>query len=134
MIKARIDVKWNDDNVIKDVEHVADMVLEGACILVQGQAQRHVAPGVGPSIHPHKDPGREDTGELMNDIQVGDVYHEGNSLVREVGNTEKTYYGSILEAGWFAHGTGNFWRYPWLYPALEISVGPIRRMVQGIRL
>ncbi len=133
MIKAQIDVKWYSDNVIKDVEHVADMVLEGACILVRDQAKRHVAPGVGPSKHPHKDPGRIDTGNLMRDIQVGDLYKSGTMMIREVGNNEATFYGSILEAGWFSRA-GNFFRYPWLFPALVLSVGPIRRMVQGIRL
>jgi len=133
MIKAQIDIKWNDDNVIKDVEHVADMVLEGACVLVQQQARHHVRIGGGPGPHPHRTP-HIDTGNLSASIEVGDLYKEGNTLVREVGNTEQAPYGKYLEVGWHAHGTGNFFRYPWLYPALELSVGPIRQMVQGIRL
>ncbi len=131
MIRAQIDVKWYEGNVIKDVEHVADMVLEGSAILVRDQAREHVRLGVGPGPHPH--PGRIDTGNLMRDTQVGEMYREGNSLVREVGNNEATFYGSILEAGWHSRA-GNWFRYPWLWPALEVSVGPIRRMVAGIRI
>ena len=131
MIYAQIDIKWNMDNVIKDVGNVADMVLEGAAILVQRQAQENVRPGCGPGPHPH--PGRIDTGNLMRDIQVGEVYREGNALVREVGNNEVTFYGSILEGGWVSVA-GNYFRYPWLWPSLEANVGNIRRMVQGIRL
>ena len=131
MIRAQIDVKWYEANVIKDVEHVADMVLEGAAILVRDQARENVRPGCGPGPHPH--PGRIDTGNLMRDTQVGEMYREGNSLVREVGNAEATFYGSILEGGWTT-SLGNYFRYPWLWPSLEANVGNIRRMVQGIRL
>ena len=131
MIRAQIDVKWYEANVIKDVEHVADMVLEGAAILVRDQARENVRPGCGPGPHPH--PGRIDTGNLMRDTQVGEVYREGNSLVREVGNTEATFYGSILEGGWYSCA-GNWFRYPWLLPALYSEVGAIRKMVSGIRL
>ncbi len=131
MIRAEIHTKWYSDNVIRDVEHVADMVLEGAATLVRNQARENVRPGRGPGPHPH--PGRIDTGDLMRDTQVGDLYKVGNILIREVGNNEATFYGSILEAGWFSRA-GNWFRYPWLWPALEMSVGSIRRMVQGIRL
>ncbi len=133
MIRAEIHTKWYTDNIIQDVEYTADMILESAAIMVRDRAKEHVRPGVGPSRHPHKDPGRIDTGDLMRDIQVGDLYRIGNTLIREVGNNEATFYGSILEAGWFSQA-GNFWRYPWLFPALQFSVGPIRRMVAGIRL
>ena len=132
MIRAQIDVKWYEANVIKDVEHVVDMVLEGAAILVRDQARHNVAPGVGPSPHGLKPHPHIDTGNLMRDTQVGDVYREGNSLVREVGNTDVTFYGSILEGGWYSRA-GNFFIYKWLWPALEVSVGSIRRMVAGIR-
>lgn len=132
MIHAQIDLKWNTDNVIKDVENVADMVLEGAAILVRDQARENVRPGCGPGPHPH--PGRVDAGNLMRDTQVGEMYKEGNVLIREVGNTDVTFYGSILEGGWHAHGTGNWFRYPWLWPSLEVNVGNVRRMVSGIRL
>ena len=132
MIKAQIDVKWYGDNIIKDVEHTADMVLEGACIIIQQQARLHTEPGRGPGPHPHRTP-HVDTGNLMASIEVGDLYKEGNALVREVGNTEQAPYGKFLEIGWTSRA-GNWFRYPWLFPALEISVGPIRKMVQGIRL
>ncbi len=132
MITAQIDVKWYADNVIRDVENVADMVLEGAAILVRDQARENVRPGQGPGPHPHVS-AHIDTGNLMRDIQVGELYKEGNVLVREVGNNEATFYGGILEIGWFS-SAGNWFRYPFLWPALEVSVGNIRRMVQGIRL
>ena len=136
MIYAQIDLKWNMDNVIKDVENVADMVLEGAAILVRDQARENVRPGCGPSPHnPSRPHPWIDTGNLMRDIQVGDLYREGQVLVREVGNTPATPYGTYLEAGWMTRGAApHFVRWPWLWPALVQIVGDIRRMVQGIRL
>ncbi len=133
MIRAEIHTKWYTDNIIRDVEYTADMILESAAIMVRDQAKEHVRPGVGPSPHGVKPHPWIDTGDLMRDIQVGDLYRVGNTLIREVGNNEATFYGSILEAGWFSQA-GNFFRYPWLWPSLMIKVGDIRRMVAGIRL
>ena len=133
MIRAEIHTKWYADNVIRDVENVADMILEGAAILVRDQARENVTPGKGPSPHGVKPHPWVDTGDLMRDTQVGDLYKEGKALVREVGNTPATPYGAWLEGGWHSRD-GGFHRWPWLWPALEVKIGDIRRMVQGIRL
>jgi len=132
MIQAQIDVIWKGDEVIKDVEKAGSQVLEGAAVQVQIQAQRNVQPGIGPGPHPHLTP-HIDTGWLMEHIEVGDEYKEGETLVREVGNTEQAPYGKFLEVGWTSRA-GNWFRYPWLWVSLETRVGDIRHMVTGMKL
>ena len=132
MIKGQIDILWKGDEAIKDVERACSQVLEGAAVQVQIQAQRHVQIGIGPGPHPHLTP-HEDTGWLMEHIEVGDEYKEGETLVREVGNTEEAPYGKYLEVGYTSKG-GRFVRYPWLWPALELRIGDIRQMASGMKL
>lgn len=98
---------------------------------VKKQAAANVAPGVGPGPHPH--PERLDTGDLMRDVQKSDVFDVGKDQVIEVGNTEKTNYGSLLEVGYHDRG-GTFHVYPWLWPALEIVQGKIMRRLRGAKI
>ena len=130
--KVTIETKFKIPEAIKEVEGAASGALEASANVVRDAAKMAVRPGYGPGPHPHRTP-HIDTGDLMRDIQKGEEYKEGNALVREVGNMEATYYGSILELGWTSVG-GNYFRYPWLWPSLELSVGAIRRIVASMKL
>ena len=90
---------------------------------VAERAKQNVAPGRGPGPHPHPGPPawqHEDTGELGDSIR---------SDVREITNGVECMIftpldrGLYLEAGW--HGpSGRFYRYPWLWPAINaVQVG-----------
>jgi len=95
---------------------------------VRRRAMENVAPGKGPSEHPHPPPPawqHEDTGDLMRDIQV-DIAKGANGVTMTV-HTENIGYGTFLEAGW--HGpSGRFYRYQWMRPAVEAA----RRDLDGI--
>lgn len=130
--KVTIETKFKIPEAIKEVERAASGMLEGAATVVATQAKKHTQPGSGPGPHPHRTP-HIDTGELMRSIEVGDEYKEGDALVREVGSQDSASYGKFLEIGWHSRA-GNFWRYPWLWPALELSVGDIGRMIASMKL
>ena len=49
----------------------------------------------------------------------------------EIGGDGTVDYGKHLEVGWHSRA-GNFWRYPWLLPALEEQTGRIIRLVRII--
>lgn len=78
-------------------------------------AKRNVAPGKGPGPHPHKQPGRVDTGNLQDSIQA-DIHKTASAAVVTV--FTPLDYGTYLEAGWHAP-SGRFYRYPWLWPAIN---------------
>lgn len=118
---------------IKEIEKAASDVVDGAATVVAMQAQRHVQPGIGPSPHGGRPHPWIDTGELMRSIKVGDEYKEKDALVREVGNSAETPYGAYLEVGWHSRD-GSFHRWPWLFPALEVSIGTIRQMIASMKL
>ncbi len=84
--------------------------------ILQQQAQRNVAPGMGPGPHPHVSQ-HIDTGNLMRDIFMRG---EARALrfLAHVGSTSNAFYGAILEMGWHSR-SGRFFRYPWLVPALQ---------------
>lgn len=90
---------------------------------VQKQAQENVAPGKGPGPHPHKVwpgfPPNIDTGDLMRSVKTALV--EDTETRAEVGVYSDLEYGKDLEIGWTQPETGNFWRYPWLFPATEAA-------------
>lgn len=130
-MKIIVDFKPRTAEAIRTVRGKLIPFLKDSGEYVREQAAANVAPGIGPGPHPH--PGRVDTGDLMRDVQKSDVYDEGKNLVIEVGNTEKTYYGSILELGWHSRA-GNFFRYPWLFPALESVRGKIMRRLRQARV
>lgn len=130
--KVTIETKFKIPEAIKEVEKAASGMLDGAATVVRDAAKESVRPGYGPGPHPHKTP-HIDTGNLMRDIQKGEEYQEGSALIREVGNTEATYYGGILELGWHSRA-GNFFIYKWLWPSLELSIGNIRHIISGTKL
>lgn len=130
--KVTIETKFKIPEAIKEVERAASGMLEASANVVRDNAKDNVRPGYGPGPHPHRTP-HIDTGDLMRDIQKGEEYKEGDALVREVGNMEATYYGSILELGWHSQA-GNWFRYPWLWPSLESSVGDIQHIISGMKL
>jgi hypothetical protein len=84
--------------------------------LVKIQAQKNVAPGKGPSEHPHKVGSHHiDTGNLMASIQkkqVSQGFMETSYVYSDVP------YAVFLEVGWVSKA-GNAFRYPFLQPALE---------------
>lgn len=131
--KVTIETKFKIPEAIKEVEGAASGMLDGAASVVATQAQRHVQPGIGPSPHGGRPHPWIDTGDLMRSIKVGDEYKEGNALVREVGNSAETPYGAYLEVGWHSRD-GGFHRWPWLFPALEVSVGAIRQIIASMKL
>ncbi len=130
-MKVTFDFKPKTAEAIKTVRGTLVPFLEDSGEYIREQAALNVAPGRGPGPHPH--PGREDTGELMKDIQTSAVYDEGETQVIEIGNTEKTNYGSILEVGWHSRA-GGFFRYPWLWPALETVQGKIMRRLREAKV
>lgn len=130
--KVTVETKFKIPEAIKEVEKAASGVVHGAANVVAARARKHVQPGMGPGPHPHRTP-HVDTANLLRTITVGEQYKEGEALVREVGNRETAPYGSTLEIGWHSKA-GNFFRYPWLWPALEFSVGDIRRMIASMKL
>ena len=82
------------------------------------EARANVAPGKGPGPHPHK-PGSNhiDTGELMRSIEV---VPEERGFLKTANVQTDLDYGTYLEVGWVNPHSGNFWRYPWLWPAVEV--------------
>jgi hypothetical protein len=82
--------------------------------IAKAQAQRNVAPGVGPGPHPHISD-HVDTGELMEDIDAESRF-SGNKAQAAVWTSLD--YGMFLELGYHTLA-GNFIRYPWLEPALD---------------
>lgn len=130
--KVTIETRFKIPEAIKEVEGAASGMLEASANVVRDAAKMAVRPGYGPGAHPHRTP-HIDTGNLMRDIQTGEEYREGMALVREVGNMEETYYGSILELGWHSEA-GNFFIYKWLWPSLELSIGNIRHIISGTKL
>lgn len=132
--KVTIETKFKIPEAIKEIEGAASGMLEGSANVVRDATKMAVRPGYGPGPHPHRTP-HIDTGDLMRDIQTGEEYKEGDALVREVGNMEATYYGSILELGWYSRGAASrFYRYPWLWPALLSSIGDIRQRISSVKL
>lgn len=81
------------------------------------EARQNVAPGKGPGPHPHK-PGSNhiDTGDLMRSIEV---IPEERGFLKTANITTDLDYGTYLEVGWTDPRTGRFWRYPWLWPAVQ---------------
>ncbi len=101
-----------------EVKKPARKVVKGVAKEVKKQAQHNVAPGVGPGPHPHRTP-HEDMGDLMRAIFYR-TYEKGDLVGALIGATGwPGRYGFWLEIGWHAHGTGNFWQYPWLLTALR---------------
>jgi len=90
-----------------------DYVLDQTAV-VERLAKRNVTPGRGPGPHPHRTE-HEDTGQLMQSI-TSDVEVKGSRVVGIVGTN--VIYGMFLEVGWHSR-SGNFYRYPWLAPAMH---------------
>lgn len=81
-------------------------------------AKRNVTPGKGPGPHPHRPPPfrqHTDTGELVGSLQAKPV-EQGFLTTYQV--YTDIDYGVYLEVGWHSL-SGNFWRYPWLEPAVR---------------
>lgn len=80
-------------------------------------ARENVAPGKGPGPHPHKPESHHtDTGNLMRSL---DVEPEERGFLKTCSVGTDVDYGVYLELGWTNPNTGNFWRYPWLWPAVQ---------------
>lgn len=130
-MKVTFEFRPKTAEVVKTVRGKMVPFLKDSGEYVRSQAAANVAPGIGPGPHPH--PKRLDTGDLMRDVQKSDVFDVGKEQVIEVGNTEKTSYGSILETGFHDRG-GIFHIYPWLWPALETVRGQIMRRLRGAKI
>jgi hypothetical protein len=80
-------------------------------------AKRNVSPGMGPGPHPHR-PGwpHVDTGELARSVKVRPL--NMGFLKTAIVYTD-LFYGAHLEFGWTNPVSGNHWRYPWMWPAME---------------
>lgn len=86
----------------------------------QAYARENVAPGIGPSIHPHElhtwhTFTWEDTGDLAESVGYR-IRFAG--FRREVTIYTDLEYGMYLEIG-FRGPSGRFYRYPWMKPAYE---------------
>jgi hypothetical protein len=83
------------------------------------EARQNVAPGKGPGPHPHK-PGSNhiDTGHLMRNIEVEP---QDRGFLKTATVFTEVPYGTYLEIGWINPHSGNFWRYPWLWPAVQVA-------------
>lgn len=104
-------------------------VMKGMAADIQEQAKHNVEPGVGPGPHPHRTP-HEDTGALMRSIKK--KVWEKRSEVGFAVYTDKDY-GLFLEIGWHS-AAGNFWRYPWLLPALrDVAPEALKQTVAEVR-
>lgn len=76
------------------------------------QAKENVAPGKGPSVHPHTSH-HVDTGTLMNSLtKTVEDGAQGPLLVI----ASDVRYSIFLELGW--HTTKGYYIYPWLWPAV----------------
>ena len=119
-VKVRFKMKYNAAPVRASVKAKAEQVASDFLDEVVKNAKANVAPGAGPGPHPHRtDHGWEwiDTGNLQDDIGIITPLHwQGTRLYGAAGCTTQAYYGFMLEAGWTSYA-GNFYRYPWLYPA-----------------
>ena len=82
------------------------------------EARVNVTPGRGPGPHPHK-PGSNhiDTGELMRSIEVEP---EDRGFLKTALIFTEVEHGTYLEIGWTNPYSGRFWRYPWLWPAVQV--------------
>lgn len=113
---SRIEVNSQSREVLARGDNFANalaltMAHEGA-----REARVNVAPGRGPGPHPHKPISDHlDTGELMRSIEV---VAEERGFLKTANITTDLEYGLYLEVGWVNPWTGNFWRYPWLWPAV----------------
>lgn len=83
------------------------------------EARLNVAPGQGPGPHPHKPESHHiDTGDLMRSI---DVEPQDRGFLKTALVFTEVEYGTYLEIGWTNPYSGRFWRYPWLWPAVQVA-------------
>jgi hypothetical protein len=114
-MRATLEIKsWNDKIVKRHFESGLRAAFGDLGDAIVETARENVAIGRGPGPHPHISK-HEDTGDLQASIekQVGDG---AKGPVLEVGFGEP--YGLYLEMGWHSRA-GNFFRYPWLIPAVD---------------
>ena len=114
-MRATLEIKsWNDKIVRRHFESGLRAAFGDLGDAIVETARENVAPGRGPSQHPHRWP-HEDTGDLQASIekQVGDGL-KGPELAVGFGE----YYGAILEMGYHT-STGRWVQYPWLMPAVD---------------
>ena len=100
------------------------------------KAKENVEPGVGPGPHPHTDhpgwPDWIDTGNLRDSLTTyGPFSVSRNVRAIEIGGDGSVDYGKHLEAGWLSSG-GNFFKYPFLLPALDASIPILPRLVRSV--
>ena len=138
------DIIWEFRSKIPEAKRLLgagmDEFLTGAGELVRDKAKENVEPGKGPGPHPHKEfpswPTREDTGKLRDSIKTYGPYNISADIKAiEIGGDGSVDYGKHLEVGFHtkqADDTVNFWRYPWMIPALEEQKGRIIRLLRTI--
>ena len=130
-LSADVTIKsWNSKIVGKSCAAGLRAAFEKFGEDVLKQARHNVSPGVGPSSHPHTSY-HVDTGTLMNSLtKTVEDGAQGPVLVI----ASDCIYSIFLELGWHAHGTGKFYRYPYLMPALYAQAPRINLYLAQIKI
>lgn len=130
-LSAEVVIKsWNAKIVGKSCEAGLRAAFEKFGEDVIKQARDNVAPGRGPGPHPHLSP-HIDTGNLMGSLHKTVTDEADGPLLQII--TDKQY-GAILELGWHARGTGRWFQYRWMMPALEAQAPRINFYLTRITL
>lgn len=116
-VNARVEVNMHTAEMVTAGREFAREFVEEVARDAMGLAMRNVDIGSGPGPHPHRPgSGHIDTGQLRNSINVRRGTHGGMETATVYTDEE---YGLFLEMGWTNPYSGNHWRYPWLYPAMQ---------------
>ena len=138
MTTSGIDVKITLDipGAMRFAGDKIDEWLRPAGELVLEKAKENVSPGRGPGPHPHKEypgwPDWADTGNLRDSLTMYGPFALTSTVhAVEIGGDGSVDYGKHLEAGWISEA-GNFWRYPYLLPALTEQWGRMMRLFRTV--
>ena len=131
-----VDIRLNIPGAKRFAGDRIDRWLTPAAELVLEKAKDNVSPGVGPGPHPHKEypgwPDWMDTGMLRDSLKTyGPFQLSANVRAIEIGGDGTVDYGKHLEAGWMSKA-GNFFRYPYLLPALTEQFGRMMRLFRTV--
>ena len=129
-LSAEVVIKsWNDKIVGKSCAAGLRAAFEKFGEDVIRQARDNVAPGKGPSVHPHTSY-HVDTGTLMASLKkTVEDGAQGPLLVI----SSDCIYSIFLELGWTT-ASGSYYRYPYLMPALYTQAPRINLYLARIKL